>query len=175
MSEPQRLRYAQRDLVADYLRASFGASICLGPPLFLETTPVVTWVLTAIGAVFAVFGLRTALRHMTVYELGAAGFRALGPRSATVSWSGLSAMNLAYFSTRKARRERLKFSGTSGWMELTLRDGTQAIKVDSSLAGFDDIVHSAVAAARRQGLKLNAVTRANLAAMGFVDDAEDAG
>ena len=31
------------------------------------------WVLIAVGAVFVIFGLRTLLRHMTVYELGSNG------------------------------------------------------------------------------------------------------
>lgn len=171
MSEPQLFRYSRRDLATDYVRASFGGAICLVPPVFLDVATVMAWVLIAVGAVFVIFGLRTLLRHMTVYELGSNGMRASGPIAATVCWNGLSAMNLAYFSIRRRKHDRTGFSGTGGWMELTVREGNRAIKVDSSLEGFDDIVHLAVNAARERRLQLNSVTLANLAAMGFIYDA----
>ncbi len=172
MSEPQLLRYSRRDLATDYVRASFGAAICLGPPILLDVVAVMAWVLLTVGAVFVVFALRTVLRHLTVYEIGPDGMRASGPITANVCWNGLSAMNLAYFSMRRRKHDRTGFSGTGGWMELTVREGNRAIKVDSSLEGFDDIVYSAVSAARERRLQLNSVTLANLAAMGFVHDAD---
>ena len=172
MSEQQLLRYSRRDLATDYMRASFGGAVCLVPPVIVDVAAVMAWVLIAVGTVFVIFALRTVLRHMTVYDLGPDGMRASGPIAATVSWNGLSAMNLAYFSMRRKKHDRTGFSGTGGWMELTVREGKRAIKVDSSLEGFDDIVHLAVNAARERRLQLNSVTLANLAAMGFLYNAD---
>ena len=58
-------------------------------------------------------------------------------------------------------------------MELTLREGPQAIKIDSSLEGFDDVVGEAARVARERGLTLNPVTLANLSAMGFIQTSGD--
>ena len=50
-------------------------------------------------------------------------------------------------------------------MTLQLRAGSARIALDSSLAGFSEIVAQAVQAARRNGLPLDAVTLANLEAL----------
>ena len=167
------LCYDIRSIVADYARAVLGAAVCLAPPLLMDVVAVLAWILVAMGALFVAFGLRTGLRHLTVYELTAQGVRASGPLGATVSWQDLTAINLAYFQTRPRRKAITQSPG--GWMELTLRDGRKTIKVDSSLQGFDDVVGEAARAARERGLTLNAVTLANLAAMGFVHASQGSG
>ncbi len=166
MRAPGILRYGTRSIAADYARATFGAVVCLAPPLLVDVTAVLAWILVAVGALFVAFGLRTLLRHLTVYELSTEGIRATGPFGAAVSWKNLTAVNLAYFQTRPRRKVIVKSPG--GWMELTLREGRQTIKIDSSLQGFDDVVGEAARVARERGLTLNPVTLANLAAMGFV-------
>ncbi len=171
MKAPGALRYGIRSIAADYVRAAFGALVCLVPPVFMNVAAVLAWVLVAAGALFVAFGLRTLLRHLTTYELSPEGVRAMGPLGATVSWTGLTAISLAYFQTRPRRRIIARSPG--GWMELTLREGRQAIRIDSSLEGFDDIVGEAARVARKRGLTLNPVTLANLAAMGFVEASED--
>ncbi len=171
MKAPGVLRYDTRSIAADYVRAAFGAVVCLAPPVFMDVAAVLAWVLVAVGALFVAFGLRTLLRHLTTYELSPDGMKATGPLGATVSWKGLTAINLAYFQTRPRRKIIARSPG--GWMELTLREGPQAIKIDSSLEGFDDVVGEAARVARERGLTLNPVTLANLAAMGFVQTSGD--
>lgn len=171
MRAPGILRYDTRSVAADYARAAFGAAACLAPPLLMDVATVLAWILVAVGALFVAFGLRTLLRHLTVYELSPEGMRARGPLGAAVSWNGLTAINLAYFQTRPRRKIITRPPG--GWMELTLREGRQTIKVDSSLQGFDDVVGEAARVARERGLTLNSVTLANLAAMGFVHAPEE--
>ncbi|MDE0044828.1 MAG: hypothetical protein OXU19_03050 [bacterium] len=166
MKEPGVLRYGTRSIAADYARAAFGAVACLAPPLLVDVTAVLAWILVAVGALFVAFGLRTLLRHLTVYELSPEGIRAAGPLGASVSWKNMTAVNLAYFQTRPRRKVIVKSPG--GWMELTLREDRQTIKIDSSLQGFDDVVGEAARVARERGLTLNPVTLANLEAMGFV-------
>ena len=171
MNAPGVLRYDTRSIAADYARAAFGAVVCLAPPVFMDVAAVLAWILVAVGALFVAFGLRTLVRHLTAYELSPEGMRAKGPFGATVSWKDLTAINLAYFQTRPRRKIIARSPG--GWMELTLREGRRAIKVDSSLEGFDDVVGKAARVARERGLTLNPVTLANLAAMGFVHTSED--
>ena len=166
MKAPGVLRYDTRSIAADYARAAFGAVACLAPPVLVDVAAVLAWILVAVGALFVVFGLRTLLRHLTVYELSPEGMRARGPLGATVSWKDLTAVNLAYFQTRPRRKIIARSPG--GWMELTLREGRRTIRIDSSLEGFDDVVGEAARVARERGLTLNPVTLANLAAMGFV-------
>ena len=171
MKAPGVLRYDTRSIAADYARAAFGAVACLAPPVLVDVAAVLAWVLVAVGALFVVFGLRTLLRHLTVYELSPEGMKATGPLGASVAWKDLTAINLAYFQTRPRRKIIARSPG--GWMELTLREGRKAIKIDSSLEGFDDVVGEAARVARERGLTLNPVTLANLAAMGFVHTSQD--
>ncbi len=173
MKTPGVLRYDTRSIAADYARAAFGAVACLAPPVLVDVAAVLAWILVAVGTLFVAFGLRTLLRHLTHYELSREGVRATGPLGVTVSWKGLTAINLAYFQTRPRRKIIARSPG--GWMELTLREGRRAIRVDSSLEGFDDIVGEAARIARKRGLTLNPVTLANLAAMGFTHPSEDPG
>ncbi len=173
MKAPGVLCYDTRSIAADYARAVFGAVVCLAPPLLMDVAAVLAWILVAMGALFVAFGLRTLLRHLTVYELTPEGMTASGPLGAAVSWEDLTAINLAYFQTRP--RRKIITQSPSGWMELTLREGRQTIKVDSSLQGFDDVVGEAARVARERGLTLNSVTLANLAAMGFVHASPESG
>ncbi len=171
MKTPGVLRYDTRSIAADYARAMFGAVACFAPPVLVDVAAVLAWILVAVGALFVAFGLRTMLRHLTVYELSPEGMKATGPLGATVSWKDLTAINLAYFQTRPRRKIIARSPG--GWMELTLREGRKAIKIDSSLEGFDDVVGEAARVARERELTLNPVTLANLAAMGFVHTSQD--
>jgi len=152
-------RYDRRTLVADYVRAGIGALLCLGPLLVVEGAAVMVYVLGALGALFLVFGARTALRHMSAVELSTEGVRVLGPWPRSLAWRHLDGMKLAYFFTGRTKAK--------GWMELKLRGGGTGIAFDSSLDGFDAVVAAALHAARANDVVLSPVTRANLDAMGF--------
>jgi hypothetical protein len=134
-----RHAYPAAAMAGDYLRAAAG----LVPSAFLLVTlPVGATAATVLGgfaAIFAVFGLRTALRHGTSLEMTETELRAHGPWRSTIEWAKLDHMRLAYYSTRRDRR----------------------------IDGFDRVVHHAAMVAAARGLELNEATAANLQALGI--------
>jgi hypothetical protein len=154
------LRYPITALYADYLRAAFGLALTAGPLLLLDLAEVVAALLGALALLFAWFGMRTVLRHLSRVELSGNAIALCGPVSRRLAWDDLDRMKLAYYAPRRSRDD--------GWMQLTLRgtDGC-AIQLDSTLAGFDQVLGQASRAARSKALSLDAATHANLAARGL--------
>ena len=150
--------YPASAMVGDYLRAAAG----LVPTGLLFATvpvsPVAGAVLGSFAAIFAVFGLRTALRHGTSLEMSDSELRARGARRGAVPWAELDRLKLAYYSTRRDR--------SSGWMQLELGAGGRRVRLDSRIDGFDRVVRRAAVAAAARGLELNEATVANLQALG---------
>lgn len=155
------LRYPRPTIMADYVRAGIGVLLCGAPLLLLEVN---YWLAALLGAGFALFALflvRTGLRHRTRYMLGPDTLCADGPAGTLVEWSRLDRLKLSYFSTKRDRSD--------GWMQLAIGSTNgRLIKVDSSLDGFHDIVERAARAAEGTGVTLSDATRANLRAMGIV-------
>jgi hypothetical protein len=154
------LRYPIATLYADYLRAGFGLALTAGPLLLLDLADGVAWLLAALAMLFAWFAVRTVLRQLSWVELSADAIALGGPRSCRLAWADLARMKLAYYAPRRSRDE--------GWLQLTLRAaGGGAIRLDSTLAGFDRVLRAASRAARAKALPLDAATRANLTALGL--------
>jgi hypothetical protein len=154
------LRYPRPTLWADYMRAAAGVVLCGAPLLLLEVNHWLAGILFGGFLLFALFLVRTALRHHTRYVLGPDTLCADGPAGTLVEWNRLDRMKLSYFSTKRDR--------TDGWMQLTVGSpGGRTVKIDSSLDGFHDIVERAALAAQTAGLTLSDATRANLKAMGI--------
>jgi hypothetical protein len=149
--------YPGTAMFGDYLRAAAG----LVPSAAIFTTTRVSAaaaiVLTGIAALFLAFGIRTALRHRTRVELSENTIRASGPLAASIAWSELDGMRLAYYSLRRDK--------TGGWMQLELRAGRTMLRLDSRIEGFDVLVDRAARAAEARGLPLDAATAANLQAL----------
>jgi hypothetical protein len=155
------LRYPQQTLTADYLRAAAGVVLCGAPLLLLDVNRWLAAFLLAGFALFALFLIRTALRHRTRFVLAPDTLSADGPLGAQVEWSRLDRLKLSYFSTKRDRSD--------GWMQLSVGStGGRLIKVDSALEGFHDIVERAAQAAEATGAPLSDATRANLRSMGIV-------
>jgi hypothetical protein len=150
--------YPASAMIGDYLRAAAG----LVPTgvLFaaVPVSPVAGAILGSFAAIFAVFGLRTALRHGTSLEMSETELRARGAWSGAVAWAELDRMKLAYYSTRRDR--------ASGWMQLELGAGGRRVRLDSRIAGFDQVVQRAAVAAQARDLELSEATVANLEALG---------
>src|SRR5262249_28337175 len=108
---------------------------------------------------FGAFGLRTALRHGTSVEMTDTELRSRGLWRSTVAWGDLDRLRLAYYSTRRDRK--------SGWMQLDLGAGNARVRLDSRIAGVDQVVRRAAAVAIERGLELNESTAANLQAVGI--------
>lgn len=158
ITESSRHVYPTSAMVSDYLRTAAGL---LPSGALLVAVPVGAVAATILGGfamVFAIFGLRTALRHGTSLEMTASGLRAYGLSRRTIAWSELDRMKLAYYSTRRDRK--------AGWMQLELAGGGTKLGLDSRIDGFDRLVRSAAEAAFRRGLELNDTTLANLEALG---------
>lgn len=155
------LRYPRQTLIADYARAAIGVVLCATPLLLLEVNRWLAAILAAGFALFALFFIRTALRHRTRYVLGPDTLCAEGPTSTLVEWSRIDRFKLSYFSTKRDRSD--------GWMQLGVGSvGGRLVKVDSSLEGFNQIVERAARAAGTARLQLSPATRANLKAMNIV-------
>ena len=154
------LRYPRQTLWADYVRAAAGVLLCGAPLLLLEVNRWLAYLLAAGFLLFALFLVRTALRHQTRYVLGPDTLCADGPAGTLVEWARLDRLKLSYFSTKRDRSD--------GWMQLSIGSaGGRMAKVDSSLDGFHDIVERAARAAEAGGVELDEATRANLRAMGI--------
>lgn len=150
------LRYARPAIYADYARAAVGVTVCILPLLFVASNTV-TLALAALGALFLLFGARTALRHATEIVADDAGIAAHGPFGCRIAWDGLDRLKLAYYATRRDRK--------GGWMHLTLAGGGRTLRLDSSLDGFGDVARLAARAAVANGIEVSDATRANFAAL----------
>ena len=150
--------YPTSSMYGDYLRAAAGF---VPTAAILTTMPVgvvAATVLSGFGAIFAVFGVRTLVRHGTRFDLTESALRASGLRRTSIAWAELDRMTLAYYSTRRDRCD--------GWMQLELRSGRKKVRLDSRIEGFAELVGKSASAAKSRGLTLNAATLSNLATLG---------
>ncbi len=153
-----RHSYPTSAMIGDYLRAAAGL---VPAGAVFAAAPVGTVAATVLGgfaAIFAIFGLRTVLRHGTRLEMTDTELRADGMWRRTILWSELDRMKLAYYSTRRDRK--------SGWMQLELGAGGARVHLDSRIVGFDRLVRRAAEVAAWRGLALSDATLANLEALG---------
>jgi hypothetical protein len=150
--------YPTSALLGDYARAAAG----LVPTVaILTAVPVGTVAATVLGGftvLFAVFGIRTALRHGTRIEATEAALSASGLRRVSIFWSELDRVKLVYYSTRRDRR--------NGWLQLELRSGSSTLRLDNRIEGFADLVQASARAAELRGLSFSPATSINLQALG---------
>ncbi len=159
----EHYRYPATTVVPDYLRTAFGLLATAGPLLALDLARVIAVLLSALALLFAWFGVRTALRQLSWIELSATDIALCGPINRRLPWQQLGRLQLAYYAPRRARRD--------GWLQLTLRGGRGgAIRIDSTLDGFDAVLRRAAGVALGNALVLDAATQANLAALGLAPD-----
>jgi hypothetical protein len=151
--------YPTAAMIGDYLRSAAGLvpTAALFATVPIGTVPGV--ILGGFGAVFAVFGARTVMRHRTRIEMTHTGLRASGIRPRALRWAELDRLRLAYYSIRRDKR--------SGWMQLELGAGTTKLSLDSRLDGFDQVVRRAAEAATERGIELSEATATNLEALGI--------
>jgi len=77
----------------------------------------------------------------------------------TLYWADVTDFKLSYFTLWR--------NGEKGWMQMRLRNATNAIRIESSLVGFEAIASRAFAAAEANHISLNSTTTSNLEAFGF--------
>ena len=150
-------RYPLAALLPDYGRGLIGAALSGGAWSLAPAAPAAIVIFGGLTGLFLVFTMRNVWRHRMRVALDAETMAVDGMRNRSLAWRDLSGLRLRYYATRRNRQ--------GGWMTLQLRAGRTSIALDSSLTGFSDIVARAIAAARRNGVALDAVTLANLAAL----------
>lgn len=151
-------RYPVSALTADYLRGGLGLAATAGPLAFVDPAPALKWILASMAALFLVYSARTVCRQLTLIELDGTGIRARGPLGAGIRWDELRSIRLDYYSTRRDRE--------GGWMQLKLRGAGGALRIDSDLERFAELVGAAAAQARRHGHTLDGDSLDNLKALG---------
>lgn len=157
-------RYPKRVMAIDYARSAFGLAVTAGPVALIGLGSVTSYALALAAIVFLAYGGRTALRNATTLEMTEIGLNCRGARRIALKWDDLRRMKLAYFSMKR----RWSVAGPQdGWMQLTLAGETGNLVIESTLDDFGGVVRRAASAALAKGLRLDAVTRANLLAMGI--------
>ena len=154
-----RHRYPARAVLLDYLYSGLGLLFTLGPLGLAASSGPAAWVLGGLGALFAVYGARTVLRHRTSLRVSEEEIVVDGLLRRHLLWSRLTRCTLGYYATRR-NRDR-------GWMQLTLKAGGRGLRIDSQIEGFDRIVRRAVHAALGRGIALDNTTQENLRALGI--------
>jgi hypothetical protein len=151
--------YPSSAMIGDYLRAGAGFVPAVAILVSAPVGPVAAAIFAGLAALFAAFGLRTALRHVSRIEVTETKLSTSGPLPITIRWNELDRIKLAYYSTRRDRRD--------GWMQLELRAGGAAIRLDSRVEGFNQLVERSALAAAARGIEVSAATAANLEALGI--------
>jgi len=155
-------RYPPRTLMGDYARSGLGMALPFPPLMMFNPATLMTVVLSLVGALCAFFLLRTIERHRMIVSVDEDRISVTGVMSASLPWEDIKKLELSYYSVKRDRG--------GGWMQLTVRNEAATVKVDSRLEGFLDVVKRAARAAREHDVKVNPVTRANLAALRVFGD-----
>ena len=158
MTDATRHRHTFRSLTADYTRSGGGVLVTTLPLFLVETTATVAWLLGAGAALFAVYGFNTVMRHLGTVTCDGTAISVSAPFKRAVAWSEISDVRLRYFSTRR--------DGRKGWMQLVVKSPATSIRIESTLAGFADIVSIAVKAANKKGIDLSPTTLGNIEVLG---------
>lgn len=152
-------RYPAAAVHGDLARAGIGVALCAAPLVAARMEPWAALTLSALVAVFVLFGARTWLRRGTRIAVDEQGIAASGVRAAQIAWGDLHRFKLSYFSTRRDR--------SNGWMQLNLRGKSGRISLDSSLDGFEEVCRRAYHAAAANGIELSPATQRNLVELGL--------
>jgi len=159
----KQFRYPPRALLGDYLRSAAGLFVGLGVLIAAPTAPAVIVIFGPIAALFAVFGLRTAHRHVLRVAVSDEAIACRGATTKIIPWSEISAVKLRYFGARKSKWRPLG----SGFMQLTLKGKGTAMTFESSIEGFEWLAARAAAALGANGHSLDPASASNLIELGI--------
>ena len=148
-------------LRGDYLRGAIGLFVTLGLLIAATKITIFQYLFAAGALLFLGFFLRTAQRHLTTFSFSNDAFQTKGPFVKSILLPAVIDIRLRYFSTRKDR------TGESGWFELTIRDPKSKISVDSTINGFDQIMHNCLDIIHQNKLTPSATTIENFSSAGF--------
>jgi hypothetical protein len=152
-----RHRYPGRALAADYARSALGLGATGGIVAFANALPFWTYLFGGLALMFLAYGVRTAVRQLTVVECSETGLAAGGPRPISIAWKDVRDVRLRYFSTRRDR--------SAGWLQLTVAGPRASIRLDSQLQDFEAVAARALRAAEANGVEIGRDTAANARAL----------
>ncbi|NJO35735.1 MAG: hypothetical protein HC869_24310 [Rhodospirillales bacterium] len=152
-------RYPRSSLLFDGARAAFGMAVTLGPPATLDVARPLAIALIALGLIFLVFAFNLAARGLSVIEVSKAGISRSGPLPRRQAWSDLASIRLAHYGHPRRSSE--------GWYQLTIRGSEGALRIESTIDGFDRILAAALHASEAGRRTLDPATSENLKAFGW--------
>jgi hypothetical protein len=155
-------RYPLSNIIGDYIRAGAGLLFVAVPAALTELGAIVTVVLLVLSAIFLVYGGRTINRQLTKVELDGTGIQTTGGLRRQLRWEDVERLDLRYFSTRRDRK--------NGWMQLRLDGGKTAIRVDSQIDDFQQLVEQVCQMIPLTQITLGETTMVNLNSMGINAD-----
>lgn len=155
-------RYRPASLMLDGLRCTFGLAATIGPLAFLDVVWPLAMIMFALGLVFSAFAVRLALQYQTSIEVSDRGIASRGLVVRRIAWEDLTSLRLAHYAPPKRPSE--------GWYQLMIRGQNSAVKVDSTIEDFGEIMRRAVVAADAAGLVLDPATSENLRGVGHFRD-----
>ncbi len=160
-------RYGGTGITADYARGGIGFALCFLPLVLASPGTVIGVILSLLSALFGGYVLRTWRRQNICIRTDDQAIRTLGPLGNEIYWNDLTRLKLSYYSTRRDKEE--------GWMQLVLKGSGLALRVDTSLEGFAELVAEAAANADRRGIELTPTTVENLKSLGIGAEFPDLG
>jgi len=156
------LRYPRAAIRGDFARSAAGLVMTLGPLAAVPPASIAGIVLGGLAVLFVAFGVRTWARQRTTVTLDTDSLFFSGLTRKNLPWEALSAMEIRYYATRKARDQ--------GWMQLTLRSEGVVVRLESTLEGFPAIVRRAAEAAHANNVALSPSSRENLRGFGVAPE-----
>ena len=147
-------RYRTASLLLDGLRCAAGLAATIGPLAILDVVWPLALILFALGLVFAAFAVRLMLQGQTSIEVTEQGIASRGLVVREMAWSDLRSLKLAHYAPRKRPSE--------GWYQLTIRGPSGALRIDSTIDDFREVVRRAAMAADAAGLALDPATSENM-------------
>ena len=153
------MHYPRRTITLEFIYTIVGLLFSLFPITLTSALPEVYGILSFLGLLFFLFGLRTIIRQYTFIEVSEDKITVGGLLRYSIVWSDIQELKLSYFSTRRDR--------AGGWMQLRLCAHNRTLRVDSTLKDFCKLVTEAVQKTFCNGLEHSAGTVENLKALGI--------
>ncbi|MGB0551030.1 MAG: hypothetical protein ACPGQV_00410 [Alphaproteobacteria bacterium] len=152
-------RYPLASLRGDYIQAGVGTTITGALMISAFSTPVMFFFIGPLFALFAGFGVKTWLKHLTMIEIEPDGLKIYGLRRRRVDWSSVTGAKLRFFTIKRDR--------DAGWMELTLLTNSRKIKIESTIDGFNEIAEAVARIVESKDIKIDVTSVENFNAIGI--------
>ena len=151
--------YPTREINRDLVRSGVGMLITALPLLLFGPSSVIVYILVGLFLMFAIYGVRAAVRKKTQISISSDGIQVTGVKGKFIDWEALEALKLCYYSTRR--------DGEKGWMQLKLKGRGTRLTLESTISEFDDLVRLCAIKAQEMGVKFDATTARNLRSIGI--------